>query len=42
MRISYQISKTAQVFPNLGDLDGLTMREQKSRYEATPWISMDF
>ncbi|CAE6943031.1 unnamed protein product [Symbiodinium sp. CCMP2456] len=22
------------VFPNLGDLDGLTMREQKARYEA--------
>ena len=24
-----------EVFPNLGDLDGLTMREQKSRYEAS-------
>ena len=26
----------SQVFPNLGDLEGLTMREQKSRYEAQP------
>lgn len=26
-----------EVFPNLGDLDGLTMREQKSRYEASAW-----
>lgn len=24
----------SEVFPNLGDLEGLTMREQKSRYEA--------
>ncbi|OLQ04262.1 hypothetical protein AK812_SmicGene12679 [Symbiodinium microadriaticum] len=28
------VSPQFEVFPNLGDLDGLTMREQKARYEA--------